>query len=89
MGLVDDRRRDLTQLVAVLSGVVGAEQELATGLELDAQVGLGATTVTTVGRAQGGGTRGNRSIHVDLVSLLGVLLNVAAGAKIPGWLHVT
>ncbi len=52
VGLVDHVGGDLLELVAVLAGVVGAEQELAAGLELHAQVGLGAATVATVRGAQ-------------------------------------
>jgi hypothetical protein len=52
VGLVDERDGDLLQLVTVLTGVVGAEQQLPTGLELDAKVGLGSATVTAVCRGQ-------------------------------------
>ena len=37
VGLVDHVGGDLPELVAVLAGVVGAEQQLAAGLELDAR----------------------------------------------------
>ena len=48
VGLVDERDGDLLELVTVLAGVVGAEQELAPGLELHAKVGLGAAPVAAV-----------------------------------------
>jgi hypothetical protein len=67
VGLVDDVRGDLAELVSVLSGVVGAEQQLATRLELDSQVGLGSATVAAVRSAQRG-TRGNGSGHIGLIS---------------------
>jgi hypothetical protein len=73
--LVDERRRDLLQLVAVLTGVVRAEQELAPGLELDAEIGLGSTTVATVrcGQPTRLGAECNCSGHDGLISLLGVV----------------
>ena len=52
VGLVHEVDGDLAELVAVLAGVVGAEEELATGLELDAKVGLGSATVAAVRGAQ-------------------------------------
>ena len=55
--LVLDGHGDLLELVAVLAGVVGAEQELAAGLELDAEVGLRAAAIAPVIRGQG--ARGN------------------------------
>jgi len=48
VGLVDEVDSDLLELVAVLACVVGAEQELATALELDAKVGLGPAAVAAV-----------------------------------------
>ena len=50
--LVGHMRRDLAELVAVLAGVVGAEQKLATRLELDSEVGLGSATVAAVRGSQ-------------------------------------
>jgi hypothetical protein len=47
-----DVHRDGAELVAVLAGVVGAEEKLASGGELDAEVGLGAAAVTAVCRCQ-------------------------------------
>ena len=52
VGLVDDVGGDLAELVTVLAGVVGAEEQLTTRLELDPQVGLGSATVTAVRGAQ-------------------------------------
>jgi hypothetical protein len=52
VGLVDEGSGDLTELLAVLAGVVGAEEELAPGLQLHAQVGLGAATVAAIRRGQ-------------------------------------
>ena len=46
--------RDRAELVSVFARVVGAEEQLTAGLELDTQVGLGTTTVTAVARRQGG-----------------------------------
>jgi hypothetical protein len=67
VGLVGQVSGDLAELVAVLPGVVGAEQQLTPGLELDAQVGLGSATVAAVRGAQRG-TRGNCSGHIGLIS---------------------
>ena len=61
VGLVVHVDRDLAELVAVLAGVVGAEEQLAAGLELDAEVGLGSAAVAAVRGAQRGGTGGNGS----------------------------
>ena len=84
VGLVDDVGGDLLELVAVLTGVVGAEQQLTTRLELDAEVGLGSATVAAVRCAQRRGAGGNCSGHIGLISFcLDVSLNVAAGSKIP------
>jgi hypothetical protein len=69
-----DRGRDLAEPVAVLTGVVGAEQKFSTGYELHPQVCLSATTVAAVGsveRSEGG----NCSGHV------GPLLRVGARAS--------
>jgi len=52
VGLVDEVDSDLLELVAVLTRVVGAEQELATALELDAKVGLGPAAVAAVRSSQ-------------------------------------
>jgi hypothetical protein len=66
--LVDDVGGDFAQLVSVLTRVVGAEQELATGLELYAKVGLGAATVAAVRSGERWGTGGNGSGHNGLIS---------------------
>jgi len=82
-GLVDDVRRDLAELVAVLTGVVGAEQQLTARLELDPEVGLSSATVAAVRGAQRG-TRGNGSGHIGLISVfVGAGSNVAREPKIP------
>ena len=52
VGLVVDVAGDLTQLVAVLAGVVGAEKKLPTCLQLHAQVSLSAASVATINRGQ-------------------------------------
>ena len=78
------RGGDLAELVAVLARVVGAEEQLAAGLQLDAQVGLGPAAVAAVRSTQRGSTRGNGSGHFGLISLyIGVrcTVNVAAGSK--------
>jgi hypothetical protein len=67
--LVDDVGGDLAQLVSVLTGVVGAEQEFAPCLELHTKVGLGSATVATVQSSQCCGTGGNGSGHNGLISL--------------------
>ena len=71
VGLVDQVDRDLTELGVVLASVVRTEEELQAGGELNTEVGLGTATVATVGRAKGGGTRGNCSSHIGLISHLG------------------
>jgi hypothetical protein len=48
VALVGDGHGDLLELVAVLARVVGAELQLTTGLELDAEVGLGTAAVAAV-----------------------------------------
>jgi hypothetical protein len=68
VGLVVHGGGDLAEPVAVLTGVVGAEQQLPTCLELDAEVGLGAATVAAVSGAQRGDTRGNSGGHIGLIS---------------------
>jgi hypothetical protein len=65
VGLVVDHDGDLLQLVAVLAGVVGAEEELATGGELYAKVGLSTATVAAVFCSQRWG-RCNCGCHVGL-----------------------
>jgi hypothetical protein len=80
--LVDDVRGDLAQLVSVLTGVVGAEEEFSSGLELHTKVGLGSATVATVQSSQGCGTGGNGSSHNGLISVSRCLWpNVVAGDK--------
>jgi hypothetical protein len=56
----------------VLAGVVGTEEKLQARGKFHPEVGLGTATVATVGRAKGGGTRGNCSSHIGLISHLGV-----------------
>src|SRR6478609_2091930 len=81
VGLVVDGRGDLAELLAVLAGVVRAEEQLAAGLELHPEVGLGAAAVA--GREDGLGGCGG-SGHVSLISVfIGVWPNVASGTKIP------
>ena len=46
--LVVDGDRDVAQLLRVLPAVVGAEEQLSTGRQGDANVGLRAAAVTTV-----------------------------------------
>ncbi len=48
VGLVVDGHGDLTQLVTVLSRVVGAEEQVTTARELDTEVGLCSATVAAV-----------------------------------------
>jgi hypothetical protein len=67
VGLVDQVDGDLFELVTVLARVVGTEEELAAGLELDTQVGLRTATVAAVLGSQRS-TRGNSSCHVGLIS---------------------
>ena len=52
VSLVVDVDGDGAELFAVLAGVVGTEQQLATGGELYAEVGLGAAAVATVQSCQ-------------------------------------
>ena len=59
LGLVVDVDRDRAELLAVLAGVVGAEQELAAAGEVDAEVGLGAAAVAAVTGCQGAGCNGS------------------------------
>jgi hypothetical protein len=64
-----DGRGDLTELLAVLTRVVRAEEQLAAGLELHTEVGLGAAAVAAVtGREDGLGGCGG-SGHVSLISV--------------------
>jgi hypothetical protein len=64
VGLVLDVLGHLAELLAVLAGVVGAEEELETTLEVDTEVGLGAASVAPVQCAERCGARGCRSSHV-------------------------
>jgi hypothetical protein len=75
-----DGDRDLAELVTVLARVVGAEEEVSATSELDTEVGLGTTTVTTVQRREWR-ARGNCSGHEASFSFLGVLLKVTQGSK--------
>jgi hypothetical protein len=59
--------RDLAELVTVLARVVGAEEEIAATGELDAEVGLGTATVTSVKRRQRR-AGGNCSVHLRPLS---------------------
>src|SRR5262245_10605817 len=68
VGLVDHVGGDGLEGVAVLTGVVRAEVQLATTEELDLQVGLRPAAVAAVGRAQRGSTWGNGSGHFGLIS---------------------
>jgi hypothetical protein len=79
-GLVVDGDRDLAELVTVLARVVGAEEEVSATSELDTEVGLGTTTVTTVQRREWR-ARGNSSGHEASFSFLGVLLKVTQGSS--------
>ncbi len=67
MGLVQHVDGDLFELVTVLTGVVGTEEELAADVELDTQVGLRTAAVAAVLSSQRS-TRGNSSCHFGLVS---------------------
>jgi hypothetical protein len=67
VGLIDERHGDLLELVTVLASVVRAEQELATGLELHAEVGLGPATVAAV-RCGERSTGCDCSVHDGLIS---------------------
>jgi hypothetical protein len=84
-GLVVHVGRDLAELVAVLAGVVRAEEKLATALERHAQVGLGAAAVTTVDRGQRGLARGCRSVHVGLSLWCICLFNAGVEEKFPSF----
>src|SRR3954447_8983823 len=68
VGLVDHVGGDRLESVAVLTGVVRAEVQLATTEELDLEVGLRPAAVAAVGRAQRGSTWGNGSGHLGLIS---------------------
>ena len=68
VGFVVHLGSDLADLVAVLTGMVRAEQQLATGLEFDAQVGLCAAAVAAITSRQRGGTGCGCSGHFSLVS---------------------
>lgn len=69
VGLIHEVHGDLTELVSVFAGVVGAEEKLATSLELNAKVGLGAASITAVRSSQRGSSGGNGSCHFGLISL--------------------
>ena len=62
-GLVLDVLGNFTELVAVLTGVVRAEEKLAAALELYPEVGLSATPVAPVDRCERCCARGCRSSH--------------------------
>ena len=66
VGLVVDIDRHVLQLGQVLSPMVRAEQQFATGRQTRADVRLGAAPVTAVGRGQG---CCKSSAHVSLPSL--------------------
>ena len=63
LAVVMDGRGDLLELVGVLAGVVGAEEQLTATDELDAYIGLRAASVTAIERRE---LRGgcNCSFHV-------------------------
>ena len=86
VGLVVDVNCDLAELVAVLSGVVCAEEEVAGTGELHAQVGLCTATVAAVQSRQRV-TGGYCSGHLRPLSFRGALLNVATHLNVPriGW----
>src|SRR5690242_18185461 len=66
----------------MLTGMVRAEEQLASGLELDTEVGLSSATVAAVRSSQLG--TGNGSGHIGLISRsVGDRCNVVAGLKIP------
>src|SRR5690606_9179301 len=67
VGLVLEPDGDLLQRVTVLTGVVGAEEQLATGLQLHAEVGLRSATVAAALSGQSAG--GNGRCHFGLISL--------------------
>ncbi len=54
---------ELADLVAMLTGVVGAEEQFAAGLETYSEVGLSPTTITAIDRGQWL-TRGSCGGHV-------------------------
>ena len=78
-GLVLDVLGNLTELVAVLAGVVRAEEKLAAALELYPEVGLGAAPVTPVDRGERCCAGGCRSSHVGPRSHSGNCFNVGSG----------
>ncbi len=82
-GLVVDVLGDLAQLLAVLTGVVGAEQQLAAALELYAEVGLGAASVAPVDRRERCCGGGCRSGHVGPHSRSGDSFNDQQGDGSP------
>lgn len=83
MRLVVDVAGDLTQRVVVFAGVVGTEEQLSATLELNAEVGLGATTIAAIKRRQCG-CGGNDSSHIGLISSFGVTRsNLPNGGNIP------
>ena len=84
LGLVHDAGRDLAELVTVLAGVVGAEEQLTTALELHAKVGLGAASVAAVDRGERRGGGGCRSGHGRPHSRLGYWFNDSTGGWFPG-----
>ena len=78
-GLVLDVLGDLAELVAVLAGVVGAEEQLAAALELYPEVGLGAASVAPVDRGERCCAGGCRSSHVGPRSHSGNCFNDRSG----------
>jgi len=62
-GVVGDGRRDLVELVGVLAGVVGTEQQLSARSQLDTYVRLSAATVASIERGELWG-RSDCSVHV-------------------------
>lgn len=68
VGLIVHPSRHGTQLVAVFTCVVGAEEEFTAALELNPKVGLSSATVASVLCRQGGSS-GKCSGHNGLISL--------------------
>src|SRR5690349_4590669 len=84
VGLVVELGGDLTELGAVLASVVGAEQQLTTRGEHDAEVGLGTAPVTPVDRGKRR-ARSNRCGHWShFPSTVVHLVNSATPSVIPG-----
>jgi hypothetical protein len=81
-GLVLHCDGDLAELVTVLTGVVGAEEQVTASSELDTEVGLGTAPVTAIQRCERR-SGSNCSGHLRPLSFLGVLLNVSGRSNSP------